>query len=275
MSPVAVIILIIVIVVILVAIVLGVQRSRRRRLQNTFGPEYERAVADTGSRADAEKELRERERRHAELELRPLSAESQARYSAAWEEAQIQFVDNPKQAVTTADDLVTRLIGERGYPTGDYDDQLANLSVEHARTLGHYRDAHEISLRNQRGEASTEDLRQALVHYRALFADLLGTEPVRTERSAADTSTVEADDADRVGAHRADSGFVDNDGVDSVRTDDDRVDTDRVDTDRVDTDRVDTDRADDGSAPRTADRRTDTTASDTDVARTRPDATSR
>jgi len=270
MSPVAVIILIIVIVVILVAIVLGVQRSRRRRLQNTFGPEYERAVADTGSRADAEKELRERERRHAELELRPLSAESQARYSAAWEEVQIQFVDNPKQAVTTADDLVTRLIGERGYPTGDYDDQLANLSVEHARTLGHYRDAHEISLRNQRGEASTEDLRQALVHYRALFADLLGTEPVRTERSAADTSTVEADDADRVGAHRADSGFVDNDGVDSVRTDDDRVDTDRVDTDRVDTDR-----ADDGSAPRTADRRTDTTASDTDVARTRPDATSR
>jgi hypothetical protein len=290
MSPVAVIILIIVIVVILAAIVLGVQRSRRRRLQNTFGPEYERAVADTGSRADAEKELRERERRHAELELRPLSAESQARYSAAWEEVQIQFVDNPKQAVTTADDLVTRLIGERGYPTGDYDDQLANLSVEHARTLGHYRDAHEISLRNQRGEASTEDLRQALVHYRALFADLLGTEPVRTERSAADTSTMEADDADRVGAHRADNDFVDNDRIDAVRTDDDRVaadraddgrvdtdrvDTDRVDTDRVDTDRVDTDRVEDGSAPRTADRRTDTTASDTDVARTRPDATSR
>jgi len=285
MSPVAVIILIIVIVVILAAIVLGVQRSRRRRLQNTFGPEYERAVADTGSRADAEKELRERERRHAELELRPLSAESQARYSAAWEEVQIQFVDNPKQAVTTADDLVTRLIGERGYPTGDYDDQLANLSVEHARTLGHYRDAHEISLRNQRGEASTEDLRQALVHYRALFADLLGTEPVRTERSAADTSTMEADDADRVGAHRADNDFVDNDRIDAVRTDDDRVaadraddgrvDTDRVDNDRVDTDRVDTDRVEDGSAPRTADRRTDTTASDTDVARTRPDATSR
>jgi hypothetical protein len=285
MSPVAVIILIIVIVVILAAIVLGVQRSRRRRLQNTFGPEYERAVADTGSRADAEKELRERERRHAELELRPLSAESQARYSAAWEEVQIQFVDNPKQAVTTADDLVTRLIGERGYPTGDYDDQLANLSVEHARTLGHYRDAHEISLRNQRGEASTEDLRQALVHYRALFADLLGTEPVRTERSAADMSTVEADDADRIGAHRADSDFVDNDRVDAVRTDDDgvgadrvdtdRVDTDRADADRADADRVDADRADDGSAPRTADRRTDTTASDTDVARTRPDATSR
>ena len=181
MSPIAVIILIIVILVVLAAIALGVRAGRRKRLQNTFGPEYDRVVADSGSRADAEKELRERERRHAELELKPLSPESQARYSAAWEETQIQFVDNPEQAVTTADDLVTRLIAERGYPTGDYDERLANLSVEHARTLGHYRDAHAISQRNQRGEASTEDLRQALVHYRALFADLLGTDPVKTD----------------------------------------------------------------------------------------------
>jgi hypothetical protein len=158
----------------------AVRASRRKKLQNTFGPEYDRVVADTGSRADAEKELRERERRHSELELKPLSAESKATYSAAWEEVQIQFVDSPERAVSTADDLVTKLIAERGYPTGDYDDQLANLSVDHARTLGHYRDAHEINLRNGRGEATTEDLRQALVHYRALFADLLGTDPVRT-----------------------------------------------------------------------------------------------
>jgi hypothetical protein len=248
---------------------------------------------------------------------------------------QIQFVDNPEHAVNTADDLVTRLIGERGYPTGDYDDRLANLSVEHARTLGHYRDAHDISLRNQRGEASTEDLRQALVHYRALFADLLGTEPVRTDAAAAGTVTTAAadsnPDADRVGAHRVDpdraeslrtdTDRVDTDRADPLRTDTDRVDTDRADSRRADTDRVDTDRADsrradtdragndrvdsrradtdragndrvdadridadgvetdrtdDGSAPRTADGRTaDTTASDTDVARTRPDATSR
>jgi ribosomal protein L13E len=181
MSPIAVIILIIVILVVIAAIIFGIQASRRKKLQNTFGPEYDRVVADTGSRSDAEKELRERERRHAELELKPLSPESQARYSAAWEEVQIQFVDSPEQATAAADDLVTRLIAERGYPTGDYDDQLANLSVEHARTLGHYRDAHEISRRSQRGEASTEDLRQALVHYRALFSDLLGTDPVKTE----------------------------------------------------------------------------------------------
>src|SRR3954471_20606694 len=181
MSPIAVIILIIVILVVIAAIIFGIQASRRKKLQNTFGPEYDRVVADTGSRSDAEKELRERARPHAELELKSLSPESQARYSAAWEEVQIQFVDSPEQATAAADDLVTRLIAERGYPTGDYDDQLANLSVEHARTLGHYRDAHEISRRSQRGEASTEDLRQALVHYRALFADLLGTDPVRTD----------------------------------------------------------------------------------------------
>jgi hypothetical protein len=185
MSPILTIVLIIVVLVIIAAIVFGVQAGRRKKLQNTFGPEYDRVVADTGSRTEAEKELRERERRHAELELKPLSPEAQAKYSAAWEEVQIQFVDNPSEAVGTADELVTRLIADRGYPTGDYDDRLTNLSVEHANTLQHYRDAHAISERNRGGEASTEDLRQALVHYRALFADLLGTNPVQT---APDTS---------------------------------------------------------------------------------------
>ena len=178
MSPGIVIVLVIVVLVILAVAAFAVTAGRRKKLQNTFGPEYDRLVADTGNRADAEKELRERERRHSEFELKALSPESQATYSAAWEEVQIEFVDNPAQAVATADDLVTRLIAERGYPTGDYDDQLAHLSVEHANTLNHYRDAHEISRRSSEGEASTEDLRQALVHYRALFADLLGTDPV-------------------------------------------------------------------------------------------------
>jgi len=191
MSPTVVIILIVLALVIIAAIVYGVQITRRKQLQNTFGPEYDRVVADTGSRSDGEKQLRERERRHAELELKPLSAESQATYTAAWEEAQIDFVDHPEQAVSTADDLVTRLIAERGYPTGDYDDRLATLSVDHARTLGHYRDAHAISQRSAKGEASTEDLRQALVHYRALFADLLGTDPLKASPHA----TANADSA--------------------------------------------------------------------------------
>ncbi|MCY1144619.1 hypothetical protein OWR29_42035 [Actinoplanes sp. Pm04-4] len=178
MSPTATIILIVVVLIVIAAIVYGVQVMRRKQLQNTFGPEYDRVVADTGSRTEAEKELREREKRHASLELKPLSAEAQATYAANWEEVQIQFVDDPERAVTAADELVTRLIADRGYPTGEYDERLANLSVEHARTLEHYRQAHEISQRNTAGEANTEDLRQALVHYRALFADLLGTDPV-------------------------------------------------------------------------------------------------
>jgi hypothetical protein len=172
------IVVVILVVVVVLAALLAQRLMRRRALQKTFGPEYDRVVAEKDSRTAAEQELRERERRHAELELTPLSAMSKARYSAAWEEVQIRFVDEPNDAVSTADELVTRLIAERGYPTGDYDDQVAHLSVQHAQTLQHYRDAHDISLRSERGEATTEDLRQALVHYRALFADLLGEDPV-------------------------------------------------------------------------------------------------
>ena len=188
MSTGQVIILVIVLLVVVAVAVFAVQASRRRRLQSTFGPEYDRVVADTGSRSDAEKELRERERKHAELELKELSPESKARYAADWEEVQIQFVDSPESAVGRADELVSRLIADRGYPA---DDSLATLSVDHARTLGHYRDAHEISERQTRGEAGTEDLRQALVHYRALFADLLGENPVSSS-SAATTSATSA-----------------------------------------------------------------------------------
>ena len=200
MSPTLTIVLIIVILVIIAAIVYGVQAGRRKKLQSTFGPEYDRVVADTGNRTEAEKELREREKRHAELELKELSPESQQRYRAAWEEVQIQFVDNPSQAVGTADELVTRLITERGYPTADYDERLADLSVEHANTLEHYREAHEISERNAAGKASTEDLRQALVHYRALFADLLGTDPVSTTPG---TTTSDPDDEPAPAPRRA------------------------------------------------------------------------
>ncbi|HEY0535377.1 MAG TPA: hypothetical protein VGD29_27635, partial [Actinoplanes sp.] len=198
MSPILIIVLIIVVLVVIAAIVYGVQVGRRKKLQSTFGPEYDRAVADSGNRTEAEKELREREKRHAELELKPLSPESQAKYSADWEEVQLKFVDDPAEAVGTADDLVTRLITERGYPTRDYEDRLADLSVEHARTLQHYRDAHEISERNRSGEASTEDLRQALVHYRALFADLLGTEPVSSSSGDSDSVPVADRSADSV-----------------------------------------------------------------------------
>lgn len=178
MSPTQVVVIVIVVLVLAALAAVAVVASRRRALKQRFGPEYDRAVAEQDSRSAAERELRERERRHAQLELTPLSPESRARYAAAWEELQVRFVDSPADTVGDADELVGRLIAERGYPTGDFSEQIAHLSVEHARTLTHYRDAHEIRLRNERGEATTEELRQALVHYRALFADLLGEDPV-------------------------------------------------------------------------------------------------
>jgi hypothetical protein len=178
MTPTQIVILVIAIVAVLVLVLVAVVAGRRRALRQKFGPEYDRVVAERDSRPAAERELRERERKHAELELRPLSEQSRAAYAQQWAVVQARFVDAPEEAVREGDALVTRLVGEIGYPTGDYDERLATLSVEHAATMGHYRDAHEIFERTERGEASTEQLRQALVHYRALCAELLGGDPV-------------------------------------------------------------------------------------------------
>ncbi|MEU8255412.1 hypothetical protein AB0C06_14260 [Micromonospora inaquosa] len=179
MSPTQIVVIVLVVLVIVAALAVAARSlNNRRALRSRFGPEYDRVVAEQDSRSAAERELRDRERRHAELTLTPLTPESRARYAAAWEELQVRFIDSPGETVGDADELVTRLIEEQGYPTGDFSDQIAHLSVEHARTLTNYRDAHEIHLRNSRGEANTEELRQAVVHYRALFADLLGEEPV-------------------------------------------------------------------------------------------------
>lgn len=169
---------IIIIVIAAVAAAAAWYLMRRRALRSRFGPEYDRVVSEQESVVAAERELRTRERRHAQLELRELAPESRQRYAEAWRRVQAQFVDAPDEAVGAADELVTQLIAERGYPTQEYEDQLVHLSVDHARTLDHYRDAHEIYLRHERGEATTEQLRQALVHYRALFTDLLGEQPV-------------------------------------------------------------------------------------------------
>ena len=157
--------------------VVGWLTTRRRALRRKFGPEYDRVVAEQPSRAAAEEELRDRERKHAELELAPLAPDARARYAAEWAHVQTRFVDSPSDAVRDGDGLVTRLVGDIGYPTDSDDERLALLSVEHAGTFGHYREAHEISLVNARGVASTELLRKALLNYRALFAELLGEQP--------------------------------------------------------------------------------------------------
>jgi hypothetical protein len=176
MSTTAWVVTAVVVVAIVVIAALLWTSARRRNLQQRFGPEYERQVARHGDRSAAERELREREQRHAKLEIRELSDADRQRYVQQWHEVQASFVEDPSQAVNAADTLLTRIMSDLGYPTGDFEEQASTLSVEHSRTLGRYRLAHEISLANERHEASTEQLRQALVHYRALAGELLGTE---------------------------------------------------------------------------------------------------
>ncbi|QLY28235.1 hypothetical protein [Nocardia huaxiensis] len=172
----AVISAIIAVVVIVVAIVLAMAlrpRMRSRKLKNRFGPEYDRTVQQTHNRRMAEEELAEREKRHQQLELRELSEDERQRYTTQWTQVQEQFIDDPAQALNAADRLLTTVMADRGYPTESYRQQLADLSVEHARPLEQYRTAHDIAGRAGRGEATTEDMRAAIVHYRTLFVDLL------------------------------------------------------------------------------------------------------
>jgi hypothetical protein len=162
--------------------------ARRYNLRRRFGPEYDRVVAERDSHLAAERELIDRQRRHNELRLRTIAPAARDRFIQRWRVVQAKFVDDPAAAVVAGDQLVTELVRERGYPTRDYEDQLSLLSVDHARTLGSYRDAHDIFLRAQRGEATTEDLRQALVHYRDLFADILGVRPATDDDGASAAS---------------------------------------------------------------------------------------
>jgi hypothetical protein len=173
-----VIVIVIVVVVVAVLAALAVHTVQRRKLRARFGDEYQRVVDEKGGRSAAEAELRRREKHHASLELRDLSDADRVRFRDGWVAVQTLFVDDPVSAVRDGDRLVTELVAARGYPVSDYEDRLAQLSVEHAKVLNHYRDAHGISMRNDAGKATTEELRQALVHYRELFADLLGERPV-------------------------------------------------------------------------------------------------
>jgi hypothetical protein len=174
MSTGAIVAIIVVILVIAALLIAFATTTRRRRLRNRFGPEYDRAVSEHDNRREAEAELAQRERRVRELDIRPLSPAARAQYSSEWTAVQEQFVDAPQAAVTGAQTLVSAVLQDRGYPTDTYDQEVADLSVEHAATLDHYRAAHDISQQAEAGTASTEDLRQAMIHYRALFAELLG-----------------------------------------------------------------------------------------------------
>jgi hypothetical protein len=187
MSSTQVILTVVVIVVLLAAAAGAWVLMRRNALRKRFGPEYDRVMSESDGRLAAERELRARERRHAELDIRPLSPQARQAYSAEWEEVQAQFIDWPAEAVRTGDELVTRLVAERGYPAHDFEERLADLSVEHANTLTQYREAHEVAERDRRGEATTEQLRQAMMHYRALFVELIGPDGAEPANARTDT----------------------------------------------------------------------------------------
>ena len=164
------------IVVVAVVAMMSMRKRQTSHLQERFGSEYDRTVDDTGDQRDAERELREREKRHDELDIRSLPAETRARYADEWQGVQARFVDEPEEAVREADHLVQRVMGERGYPTDDdFEHRAADVSVDHPEVVENYREGHALWRRydEANGDGQTEDLRQAMVHFRALFDDLL------------------------------------------------------------------------------------------------------
>ena len=166
------------IVVIAVAVYLIAIQRRRKQLQQTFGPEYDRAVAERGDVRGGESDLMARRDRRNKLDIRPLRPESRDKYRRSWEQIQARFVDDPAGVLGQADGLIIAVMGERGYPMDDFEQRADDISVDHPDVVEHYRSAHSTSSRLARGQdVSTEDLRQGLVHYRYLFQELLETEP--------------------------------------------------------------------------------------------------
>jgi hypothetical protein len=176
-----------VVVALLAVVWIGGAERRRRGLRERFGPEYDRAVSRTGRR-EAEAELAEREEKRERLEIVPLAPEARERYLASWQTLQGRFVDQPSQAVGDADRLVSDVMRDRGYPMDDFEQRAADISVDHPDVVENYRAAHRIYAADRDGEASTEDLRQAVVHYRALFAELLETDQASEEEQSEEVS---------------------------------------------------------------------------------------
>jgi hypothetical protein len=171
-------VLLVVIVILVVAIVAvaayAIRQNQRRQLRERFGPEYDRTVAESGDQGRAEKVLEDRVKQRKQLEIRDLEPDARNRYAESWRVIQARFVDDPRGAVREADVLVTSVMGDRGYPTEGFEKQAEVVSVDHSGVVENYRSAHEISTADADGRASTDDLRQAMVHYRSLFNELLG-----------------------------------------------------------------------------------------------------
>ena len=176
MDPNLIIVVLAVMVVALVAFIF-MQRNRSDKLRSRFGPEYERAVKESGGKGKAEAQLLEREQRVKSLAIRPLEPADRERFSSSWTSVQSDFVDDPARSIGKADSLLADVMSARGYPVTDFEQMSADISVDHPSVVQNYRAAHEIALRQERGEANTEDLRQGMIHYRLLFEDLVSDGP--------------------------------------------------------------------------------------------------
>ena len=162
------------IVAVVVIVLVLLQRRKSRRLTTRFGSEYARVVEESGGRRKGEAGLVAREKRVDAIAIVPLSATDRDRSAEAWNKAQTEFLEDPKYAVTQADHLLGEVMSKRGYPVGDFEQRAADLSVDHPLVVQNYRAVHDIAERHQHGQATTEDLRQAMILYRALFEDLIG-----------------------------------------------------------------------------------------------------
>jgi hypothetical protein len=188
MSPQLTWIIVTAVVALAVIVWLAMRKMRTERLRRRFGPEYDRTAHAIGDVRRAEAALEARAKRVERLHIRPLTPDDAARFTSAWREVQQRFVDDPNGATTEADRLVGEVMHARGYPIGDLNQRIDDVSVDHPHVVSNYRAARDIVQRHARGEASTEDLRQAMVHCRALFDDLLEVtvESVPSEESTAD-----------------------------------------------------------------------------------------
>jgi len=179
MDTLVIILIVLVVVLIGVGVLLLVQRNRSQRLKDRFGPEYHRALDESDSRLEAERELVEREQHRQAFELRELDPGIRQHYEEEWRGLQQRFVDEPRDAVLDADRLLIDVMRDRGYPIEDFERRAADISVDHPTVVDDYRTAHAIALRVYEDRADTEDLRQAVIHYRSLFDDLLNGRSAR------------------------------------------------------------------------------------------------
>ena len=198
-------------VIVIAGAVIFLQRRRSQDLRSRYGAEYIAAVDETGDRRKAEHELREREKRVKEFDLRPLSPREASDFSDRWRRVQAQFVDDPGAAVSRADELLGEVMQARGYPESEFDQRAADLSVHHPKLVSDYRVAHDVALRHAQGKAGTEDLRKAMIHYRALFEDLLADAP-QDRRATTEPRTFTPEEADDERTADAGSGQRDERG---------------------------------------------------------------